>query len=438
MHTQTYKRNYHPLVILLYTSGMLSLEELNKLPRTTKYNWNQFKHENYHGYELATDYIQQFDDIKDIYQSKYTARAVKTILRARKGYYNMLSEVTHHKKLLNLHANSIIDSVENMAKLTGITVRKACKFYGISKDWYYYHRNKIVCELSPLKKCFRQYPNQLALDEISTIKHAIADPKNNGLPLSTIYFQGLRDNIFGFGITAFRKYANAFGYVKPKRKKKKPKFGFKASYVFEWLHIDVTFVETVKDGVQKVAFVKDNYSSGLLHYKSTNGKADSSFITDLLQEAFFKHNLYNYNKDIHILSDGGSENKGKVLSWVKNIEAPPIIKKITALTDEFPHSNSMSESTHRTYKTDYMNGEISIDLVEHQKSLVHFFEYYNNIRLPCRLHGRTPMEVINGLPINKHLFSEQRNVFKIARLEKNKKLNNCIAKRGCNTRLNVS
>lgn len=162
---------------------MLSIDDLNKLPRTTKYNWNQFKHENYYGYELASDYIKQFDDIKDIYQSKYTARAVKTILKARKGNYKMLSELAHNKKLLHLHANSIISSVEEMAQLTGITVKKACKFYGVFKDWYYNQKNKIVCVVKYVKKCFKQHPNQLAFDKISSIEHAITDQKNNELPL---------------------------------------------------------------------------------------------------------------------------------------------------------------------------------------------------------------------------------------------------------------
>ena len=62
-----YKRNYHPLIIILFTSGVLSVEELNKIPRTTKNNWKHFKHENYFGHQWAKTYINQFDDIKDIF-----------------------------------------------------------------------------------------------------------------------------------------------------------------------------------------------------------------------------------------------------------------------------------------------------------------------------------------------------------------------------------
>jgi len=48
---QESKRNYHPLIIILFTSGMLSIDELNKLPRTTKHNWKDFKHDNYYGHQ---------------------------------------------------------------------------------------------------------------------------------------------------------------------------------------------------------------------------------------------------------------------------------------------------------------------------------------------------------------------------------------------------
>ena len=71
----------------------------------------------------------------------------------------MLGELTHHKNLLKLHANSIIASVEEMARFSGVSVKKACKFYGTSKDWYYAQKQKNVCNLSPLKKCYHQYTN---------------------------------------------------------------------------------------------------------------------------------------------------------------------------------------------------------------------------------------------------------------------------------------
>ena len=419
---------------------MLSINELDHIPRTTKYNWKQFEHHNYYGYEWALDYIKQFDDIKDVFQSKFTARAIKTILKTRKGFYNMLGELVHHKNLLKQHANSIITSIEDMARFSNVTISKACKFYGISKDWYYAQKRKVRCSVSLFKQCYRQYPNQLSLKEVTDIEFLVKDSANFRKPITTIYYNAIRKSLIACGLTTFRKYANALGYVKSKPIRAKAKQGFKASYVFEWLHIDITNVKTIKDGIQKVAFVKDNFSSGLLHYKSTSEKAGSLFIKELLEEAFEKYNLHNQTKDIHILSDGGSENKGEVFSWVKHtcaerrrsINAPPVVKKITAMTDEFPFSNAMSEITHSIYKSEFMGGKHSEDQASHLKSLDAFMDYYNHHRYPCRLYGKTPMEIINGESIDKTLFSEILTSAKINRLEVNRNFNECVAKIGCN------
>lgn len=427
-----YKRNYHPLIIILYVNGMLSLDELNYIPRTTKYNWKQFEHHNYYGYEWARDYIKQLDDIKDVFQSKFTARAIKTILKTRRGYYKMLGELVHHKNLLKQHADSIISSVEDMASFSNVTIVRACKFYGVSKDWYYAQKRRVSCSASLFKQCYRQYPNQLTLKEVTDIEFLVKDSENIKKTITTIYYNAIRNDLIACGLTTFRKYAKALGYVKSKPTRAIAKEGFKASYVFEWLHIDITNVETIADGIQKVAFVKDNFSSGLLHYKSTSEKAGSLFIKELLQETFEKYNLYHHTKDIHILSDGGSENKGEVLSWIKHINAPPIVKKITAMTAEFPFSNAMSEITHSIYKSEFMGGKHSEDQASHLKSLDSFMYYYNHHRYPCRLYGRAPAEIINGESIEKKLFSEVLKKAKTDRLEVNRNFNECVAKIGCN------
>lgn len=245
--------------------------------------------------------------------------------------------------------------------------------------------------------------------------------------MATLYFDAMRKQLISCGLT----YANLLGYKKQQIKKPERKKGFRACYAFEWLHIDITNIPTEEDGIQKVAFVKDNYSSAILHCKSISKKADSAFMAGLLQETFQKHNLYNYNKDIHILSDGGSENKGEVLTWVKNIKTPPVVKKITALTDEFPFSNAMSESTHRIYKSEFMCGRISKNQIAHIESLYSFVEYYNYSRFPCRLYGKTPMEIVLGQSIDKFLFTETLQQAKANRVIANRNFNQCTAKIGC-------
>ncbi len=51
---------------------------------------------------------------------------------------------------------------------------------------------------------------------------------------------------------------------------------------------------------------------------------------------------------------------------------------------------------------------------------------------PCRLYGKTPMEIINGKDIDKSMFSEILTNAKANRLEVNRNFNQCVAKIGCN------
>jgi len=221
-----YKQTYHPLIIVMYASGMLDHTQLAKIPKTTRYNWKQFAHESYYGHDWASDYIVQFDSIKDVFASKFLFKSMRFLVETRKGYLNMLGELAHNKKLLQLHASSIISSVEHIASLSKTSVVKACKYYGVSKDWYYTQKRKLICGLSPFQKCYRQHPNQLTTNEVRAIENIVINPIDFGKPKTTLYYNAMINNLITCGKSTFFKYASAFGYRKPKRFKQAPKKGF--------------------------------------------------------------------------------------------------------------------------------------------------------------------------------------------------------------------
>tara|TARA_R110002051_G_C8744341_1_gene499508 strand:- start:979 stop:2217 length:1239 start_codon:yes stop_codon:yes gene_type:complete len=412
---------------------MLDTKKIRELPKTTKYNWNQFSHENYYGNDWVATYIKQFEDIKSVFASTFLFKSLRFFVETRKGYLNMLQEFSYNKQLLKLHADKIITSIEKMKSLANINVKTACKYYGISKDWYYNQKRKVVCGISPFKRCYRQHPNQLTVKEISVIENLVTDFANFGKTKVTLYYYALRNNLIFCGLSTFNKYASALGYIKLKRFRYPIKKGLRASRVFEWLHVDITIVNTREDGIQKVAFVKDNFSKAILHYSSTNGKAGSEFIKNLFAETFEKYNLLNATKPINILSDGGSENKGELLSWVQNIQAPPVVSKITAQTKDFPFSNSMSESTHSIYKTEFLNGKYSLNERTHLKDLERFMEYYNHHRYPTDLYGLTPFEVVEGKIPDKNHFKGKIQEARKNRVAVNQQFNDCKITLGCNS-----
>ncbi len=428
MNNDFHKRNYHPIIILLYVSGMLDIQQLGQLPKTTKHNWNKFKHENYFGVKWAENYIYQFDNIKDVFASAFLYKTIRFMVKSHRGYHKMLQELIHNKNLLKLHAHNIVESIEQMSAFAKIKITTACKYYGISKDWYYLQKRKVICKISPLKSCYRQHPNQLTQHEVTMIEKTIFDANNFGKSKTTLYYTAMDNGDVFCGKSTFSNYATALGYKKPKRFKKIKKHGFRAIRVFEWLHVDITYVQTLDDGLQALAFVKDNFSKSILHYASTTGKSGSEFIKNLFQETFDRHNLFDYKDPINILSDGGSENKGKFISWVNGIIAPPIVSKITAQTVEFPYSNSMSESTHSIYKTEFMNGKISKNTKTHLESLKRFFIYYNQERYFTEHTGLRPIDILNGKMPDKFLFKEQIEQARKNRIQTNRQFNACVSK----------
>ena len=70
---------------------MLSTDELKQLTRTTRHYWNHFKHENYYVHQWAEAYTNKFEDIKNVFQSRSTGRAIKTILKTRRGFTKCLA-----------------------------------------------------------------------------------------------------------------------------------------------------------------------------------------------------------------------------------------------------------------------------------------------------------------------------------------------------------
>lgn len=432
LQTSHSKRKYHPLIIIMYSSGMLDHIQLKDIPRNTRWRWNNFNHSDYYGHELVEDYTQKFDEIKNVYSNKYLFKATRFMCSMSDGFNKIISEFEQKKSILRKNVLDIVASIDRMRQHSNMNAKNVCRVFGVSKDWYYRHRNDFKCSHSIKGRCYKQSPNQLTTHEIITIEQLFSDPKNSNKSKTTIYFQALNNQILSCAKSTFFKYARELGYATLKNKKyNNPKVGFKASRPFEWLHVDITHIPTLENGMQKVAFVKDNYSSAILHYKSTDQKAGSDFIKELFEETFKKYDLFNQKLPINIVSDGGSENKGTFLKWIYEIAAPPIVKKITAQSDEFPYSNSMSEILHKLYKSEFLQKRISQNKLVHLQNIETFVFEYNYHRYLGKHLGYTPMEVLNGKFPDKYRFKEQIKEAKIKRLEHNQNFKLCTPKVGC-------
>jgi transposase InsO family protein len=405
---------------------MLSEEQKAVIPRTTKQRWDDILHEDYFGYEMVKDYIADFDHIKEVLTNKHIKQGIRFMCALSSGYRDVVSKIEGNKKLLRGNAENITYSIQRFAKYGNLKLNDACRIFGVNRDWFYRHRKKKMCAKSILGRCFKQQSNQLTLEEVAMIESIVSDPDNRGKRKTTLFFGAMRKGLIACGISTFFKYADLVGYQKPKKTEtEKRAKGFRATRPFEWLHVDVTHVQTQNDGVQYVAFIKDNFSKALLGYKSISHRPNSNFIRDLFEETFIKYHLLDASDQINILSDGGSENKGSLIEWINQISAPPVVRKLTAKTDEFPFSNSMAESTHSIYKSEFLQKKLSLNIEQHFEHLDQFMEYHDHQRYPFEHFGLTPYEVLGGEIPNKFQFREQIGNRQKERLEENRSFNGC-------------
>lgn len=423
--TNQYKKNYHPLIIILYVSNMLSPDKLAIIPSSTRYRWNKFSHDNYDLEEWCLEYIKQFEEIKEIHNKKSLHRAVKVLTKMSKGYCEIMESIEDGNKLMRDNALNLTKNIKELSNYTKLPIKKIVKLFGVTTDWYYRHREQKGCKISPLKKCYRQHPNQLAITEIEKIQGTLEASENEIKTKTTLFYELANKGILYCSKSTFFKYAKLLGFTKKKKGKKPRTKGFRASRCFEWLHIDIMQVQTLDDGVQKAAFVKDNYSKAILNYASTDGKAGSEFIKDLMKESYSIHNMNTFKNDINILTDGGSENKGLFIDWIENLSMPPTVRKLTAKTDEFSFPNNMSESTHRIYKSEFKQSKITQNKETHLNDLAQFIEYYNNQRYPTELYGYTPLEVMKGAKPDKHRFKDQIIEARLQRIKTNQQFDDC-------------
>ena len=427
--SKTYKRNYHPLIPLFYLKGMLSKQQLNNIPKRTLQHWKKNQNKAYDFHHWVLPFIEDLENIQKNYERKQLKKVLQFVIKISDSYQRILTQVNGNKKVLKDNANHIITSIQAITLQSHIKIKRACKLYGVTADWYYREKRKVNCALNTFNKCFKQHPNQLTFTETNAIETLVKDPKHFGKTKVTLYYYALQNQLVSCSKSTFSKYAKALGYQKPRKPKIPLRTGVRANHIFEWLHVDITLVPTVENGMQKVAFIKDNFSKAILHYASVSKKADSKFITKLFKETFDKYHLKNVTRPINILTDGGSENKGAFSTWVNHFNAPPIVSKITARTKDFPLSNSMAESTHSIYKTEFLKGQISRTIASHLSNLEQFVEYYNNERFPGDLYGLHPMEVIAGKSPNKDYFKQQIAEAKTRRIITNQTFNKCTFKR---------
>ena len=398
------KRSYHPLVMYYYYNNLLSNEQLALIPATTIAYWDKNKLHSMFGFDWVKEFSDDFDDFSKIQKRKIIVKASKLCIKTLACFSSVLDKASNVNTLMKKNAKRVIETIDYL--ITEMPINKACQIFKISSNQYYRWKNKLYCSASVLNLCFKTHPHQLTIAEATVIKEAVNNTEFHQLPRISIYYTLLNKEKLFCSITTFYKYARLLFTGEKTKRSEEPKIRLFASRLFEYLHIDTTLIPTLKGGVKRVVFVKDNFSKGLLH-KVIVPDGKSMWIADVLKETFIKHNLMGYKEQINIVSDKGSENKGEVLKWIHELNACSMVIKKTVGEDNFKYYNNEVESCFHVFKNEFSYDKIYNEEKDLQKAIDDFEIYLNEKRYPKELYGLVPQQILQGEIPDKNKFKER-------------------------------
>ena len=230
-----------------------------------------------------------------------------------------------------------------------------------------------------------------------------------------MYYLGLRNNDFRFGLATFYKYVNLLGFKNGRHLQIKPKYtplvSTKPNQI--WC-ADVTILKTA-DGVKHyIHFLVDHYSKLILGYQAAQS-SQPKIIKNLLKMAFEKQSQ---TETIDFVTDCGVENVNKTVQDYILSTGNTIIHKLAQRT--IPESNSVIEAINKIIKHQFLLPRNLQNRQQLEMALEEDIYTYCHIRPQHSLLGNTPFESYNLQPALLPDFKAQ----KALRLAQNK-LNRC-------------
>lgn len=268
-------------------------------------------------------------------------------------------------------------------------LRAVLRVIGLSRARYHDWTQDGRCELDDRPSCPKNLPQQLTLQEVSTIRDLVTSDRYRHVSTRILARLAQRlGKVFASPTTWYRlirthKWRRSRQRVHPA----KPKIGIRASCPNEIWHIDTTTIRLLDGSRTYLHAVIDNFSRRILAWK-VSGTFETSTTAELLIRA--SGNLTDETPTL--LTDGGVENYNEA---VDDIIASGLLKRVLAQT-EIQFSNSLIESWWRVLKHQWLFLN-TLDTVTRVRKLVAFCVDQHNSHLPhSTFRGQTPDEMYFG------------------------------------------
>ena len=240
------KRSYHPLVVFFYYANLLTPPQLAQIPKTTIDYWRGNNHTALFGYGWVSSFYSEYHDFNAIQKHKIIFKSARLCCKFFAVFSIIFSSIKKYKSIFKNNVVAIINTIDYLAR--EIKLNKVCRIFNINTQQYYRWKNKVKCTASVLNLCFKTHPHQLTIAECSAIKETVNDSANARKKLATLWYKLMREGKLYCSLSTFYKYSKMVSERMMKKKLNKPRPILHATRVFEFIHLDTTFLPTVKDG----------------------------------------------------------------------------------------------------------------------------------------------------------------------------------------------
>jgi transposase InsO family protein len=371
--------------------------------------------------------------------------ASKALIHSLKAYLRIKQSLLYIKSLPQKMRTSFPTKKKIIATIAktkdAIGLGRTLRLFRISKSTYHHWKSQIQfeCNLSNIKLCFRKFPTQIANLEIHKIKKLCEDKIPLGWPLSSIWGYGRKKDILHLSLASFIHYVKILKLDAIRKKfKKKRKLGFVTQTPNQVWHADITIFTLLNGQKAYIYLLVDNFSKFILNYKISHS-VSSTICKEMIEAAYDRFgvrsqrltlpdlfpivnlNLSKHTNFVHLMTDGGPENKGKLNEWIDASGAN--INKIIAQKD-VSFSNSPIEALNKIIKYQFLHHQNISTLQELNDRIESWVPIYNKER-PNRAgkYLLTPEEIYNDTKLDLSSLKEKTKIAKQDRIQENRNFN---------------
>ncbi len=410
------KTTYCPLVLVAFYLNFLPDDLKYMIPRSTLYDWKHKNTESLFGYHWCYQQQMLFHTLQQVAANKKLIKINRVLIRVIavqrfiKKYNGQIQN-----KLFNAAA-VVVCNIEKIKDVLGSNL--ALKILSLSYQQYYQLRNKTRCVKSALNLFLLKHPAQLLSKEVHGIKTYCEDNRFLHWPLSSVYFQMIRDKAARLHQSIFYKYVSLLNLKRKQaaHRRKNHHIGIRSAALLQLLHADVTVFKPLDHIKAYIFIVQDNFSRAILDY-AISLECKAQIMMELIRNVHHRYLKPASIPGCQFMTDDGNENYGEVTDFVAS-SANPALQHIIAQKD-IEYSNSMVEAAHKNLKYRFLYHKTIPDYKSLCEYLPQAVEDYNN-RPHAVLSGLTPLEVLNGRTVSATLLSTEMNEAQQARLTANK------------------